>query len=221
MKKKILQPPHADNSVSKKKKIIKFVFLIISSIRLIPHLIILEIHKNRYVIYSDIKRWMEELHLEKYHIDNIKTAFLYLMTYQHGYRNLFYYRIGYLCFFIQFLCKPMNTLFIGHEIGSSIAEGLVLWHPFSTIINAKSIGKNCSIWQQVTIGKGNNGEVPIIGNNIKIFAGAIIIGNITIGDNAKIGAGAVVTKNIPENCTVIGCPAYIIKKNGIKVKEEL
>jgi serine O-acetyltransferase len=112
----------------------------------------------------------------------------------------------------------MNTLFIG---GNTIGERLMLWHAFSTIINAESIGKDCTIFQQVTIGKGKDDKVPTIGNNVVIFAGAIIIGGISIGDNVKIGAGAVVTKNIPENCTVVGCSAYIVKRNGIKVKEEL
>ena len=60
---------------------------------------------------------------------------------------------------------------------------------------------------------------PVLGNNVYIGAGAKIIGGITIGNNVKIGAGSVVVKNVPDNCTVVGNPARIIKKNGIKVKE--
>jgi serine O-acetyltransferase len=36
-----------------------------------------------------------------------------------------------------------------------------------------------------------------------------------------VGANAVVVKNVPDNSTVVGVPAYIIRKNGIKTKEEL
>lgn len=95
----------------------------------------------------------------------------------------------------------------------------MIWHGFSTIINAKSIGNNCTIYQQVTIGNWNG--TPKIGNNVTIFPGAKVIGNITVGDNVKIGANAVVSKNVPENCTVVGVPAFIVKRNGIRVREKL
>lgn len=214
-------PPRAyvnKNKAFSLKEISDFAFLIISSIRLIPHLLILNLHKNRNTIFCDIQRWVKELNLEKPQIRGTITAFLFLMTNHQSYRNLFYYRVGLYGEFIKFLCRPMNTLFVG---GNTIGGGLMLWHAFSTIINVESIGKDCAIWQQVTIGKGNNDKVPTIGNNVSIFAGAIIIGGISIGDNVKIGAGAVVTKNIPENCTVVGCPAYIVKRDGIKIKEAL
>lgn len=71
------------------------------------------------------------------------------------------------------------------------------------------IGKNCCIYQNVTIGEVNR-KAPVIGNNCLIGAGAIIIGDIKIGNNVKIGAGAVVTSNIPDNCTVVSQPARII-----------
>ena len=53
---------------------------------------------------------------------------------------------------------------------------------------------------------------PIIGNNVKICAGSILVGNIKIGNNVIIGAGSVVTKNVPDNCVIAGVPAKIIKK---------
>jgi serine O-acetyltransferase len=42
-----------------------------------------------------------------------------------------------------------------------------------------------------------------------------------MGNNSIAGANAVVVKDVPENCTVVGVPAYIIRRNGIKVKEKL
>ncbi|MBA3942960.1 MAG: hypothetical protein H0X37_00190 [Herpetosiphonaceae bacterium] len=103
---------------------------------------------------------------------------------------------------------------------STIGPGLFIQHGFSTIIAAKSIGENCWINQQVTIGYSRD-ECPTIGNNVVITAGAKVLGNISIGDNTVIGANAVVVKNVPPNCTVVGVPAYIIKRDGKKTKEEL
>ena len=53
------------------------------------------------------------------------------------------------------------------------------------------------------------------------FLIAIIIGGIVLGNNVVVGAGSVVTKNIPDNCIVVGNPAYIIKRDGIKTNEPL
>jgi serine O-acetyltransferase len=147
-------------------------------------------------------------------------GFIYLMTFFQDYRNLFYHRIGIIQYFIKWLCKPMDTLFLSTK---QIGEGLMIWHGFSTIIYAESIGKNCTIRQQITVGNEGNrgGGLPIIGDNVEIGAGAMILGKIHIGNNVIIGANSVVTKNVPENCNVIGIPAYIIKRNGIKTKETL
>ncbi|MCA0131301.1 serine O-acetyltransferase [Winogradskyella alexanderae] len=76
------------------------------------------------------------------------------------------------------------------------------------------IGRNCSIGTNVTIGgKSPHYDVPKIGNNVYMATGSKILGPITVGDNVIIGANAVVVKNIPDNCTVAGVPAKIIK-NG-------
>ena len=77
-----------------------------------------------------------------------------------------------------------------------------------------TIGSNCKIFQNVTIGaKWPEGSkiagVPQIGNNVQIGCGAVIIGNITIGDNVYIGANAVVLKDVPDNSIAIGVPAEI------------
>lgn len=44
-----------------------------------------------------------------------------------------------------------------------------------------------------------------------IGAGAKILGAVTIGDNVKIGANAVVVGDIPSNSTAVGVPARIVK----------
>jgi serine O-acetyltransferase len=137
------------------------------------------------------------------------------------FRSLFYYRVefGFLIRLLNIFYRRLDSLyFCTPEIG----KGLYIVHGFSTILNAQSIGDNCIIYQNVTIGLNERSEKgPVIKNNVRICAGAMVLGNITIGNDSIIGAGALVLKNVPDNCTVIGNPAYIIKKNGIQVKEYL
>jgi serine O-acetyltransferase len=70
------------------------------------------------------------------------------------------------------------------------------------------IGKECVIFQHVTIGSNTLPDAkqsggPTIGDNCYIGAGAKIIGGIKIGNNVRIGAGCVVTSDIPDSATVV------------------
>ena len=82
-----------------------------------------------------------------------------------------------------------------------------------------SIGKGCTIFQQVTIGSNTLSKTiggPTIGNNVYIGAGAKIIGNIKVGNNVRIGTNAVVVKDIPDNATVVlQQPRVIIHEDRI------
>ena len=190
-------------------KKIKFLF---NLIRLIPHLILYKTSSNKEIIQHDVNRWLNLTNVEN------KLGFVGLMTNLPEFRNLFYKRIGRYSSFVRWLCPPMNTLFI---TTNSIGPGLFIQHGFATIISAKSIGKDCWINQQVTIGYSNETDAPTLGDNVVINAGAKIIGKVHMGDNSHAGANAVVVKNVPNDCTVVGVPAYIVKRNGIRVNEKL
>ena len=64
-------------------------------------------------------------------------------------------------------------------------------------------------------------DSPIVQDNVTINAGAVVIGRVIIGNNSTVGAGTVVVKDIPENCTVVGGPVYVVRRNGFRVKEQL
>lgn len=52
----------------------------------------------------------------------------------------------------------------------------------------------------------------IVGDNVFLGAGAIILPGVRIGNNVIIGAGSIISKNIPDNVVVAGNPAKIICK---------
>lgn len=106
-------------------------------------------------------------------------------------------------------------IFVGRN--SKIAPGLTMGHPNSIIIGEGTvIGKNCTIYQQTTIGRkdAQTDAYPIIGDNVTIYAGAKIIGAVRIGDNVEIGANAVVTKDCPSDCVLKGVPATWTRKKS-------
>lgn len=53
----------------------------------------------------------------------------------------------------------------------------------------------------------------IIGKNVWIGGGAVILPGVTIGDNVVIGAGSVVTKDIPSNTVACGNPCRVVREN--------
>ncbi|HEM4709038.1 TPA: serine acetyltransferase [Streptococcus suis] len=115
---------------------------------------------------------------------------------------------------VVFSCDlPAEVQF--HESIQLVHNGLgCVFHPKTVI------AENCKIYQNVTIG-GNgkiiNGEIisgaPKLEKNVAVFAGACVLGPITIGHDSIVGANAVVTKNVPPHSLVIGNPAQVKELN--------
>ena len=103
--------------------------------------------------------------------------------------------------------------------GATIGKGFFIDHGSGVIIGETSIiGDNVTLYQGVTLGgtgKETGKRHPTIGNNVMISAGAKIIGSFTVGDNSKIGAGSVVIEEVPPNCTVVGVPGRVVKRDNI------
>lgn len=137
----------------------------------------------------------------------------YILTWKKEFRNIAYYRYKR-HYALNGISKLLLHAVESLEIGGEIGPGLMIFHGNGSVIEPYKIGENCMIWQQVTIGRRpRHGEIidkPTIGNNVKVYAGAIIIGNISIGNNVSVGAGAVVVKDVADGCTVIGNPARIL-----------
>lgn len=120
--------------------------------------------------------------------------------------------------------RAAHTTGIEIHPGAKIGKGLFIDHGHGVIIGETTIiGDNCTLYQGVTLG-GNGKEKgkrhPTIGNNVMISAGAKVLGSFTIGDNVKVGAGAVVITPVPDNCTVVGVPGRIVKRNNVRSPQE-
>lgn len=171
---------------------------------LIPGLLI----ENNDILRKDLARW-KQIHCLSC---SDSMAMAQLLWRCREFRNLVIYRNRQHPIrrrLIGLFYPPMDTLYIDAlEIGG----GLYIQHGFATMIAAKSIGENCWINQQVTIGYNGQGDPPVIGDNVMITCGAKILGDIHVGNGAIVGANAVVIRDVPERSVVGGVPARILKK---------
>jgi len=123
--------------------------------------------------------------------------------------------------FRWFGINPIEDLCNINDLPMFREQNTIFPHPLGIVINpGVKIGKNCTIYQNVTIGAGKYCEktdsyVPTIGNNVVIYANAVVVNGITIGDNVTIGAGAVVLNDVESNCVVAGNPAKVIKRKDV------
>lgn len=184
-----------------------------------PLVVLYLLAKPKAVIRDDMARWCV--------VRRLSGPFFFrlacLMA-DKPFRTLFYHRLKCSSLIEKVLAKissmffrPISTLVIDtREIG----PGLVIQHGIGTFISAKRIGRNCLIRHQVTIGYTNDTDSPILGDNVTIGCGAKILGNVRVGNNVKVGANAVVVKDVPDDCTVVGVPACIVRRNGVPVDAE-
>lgn len=173
--------------------------------------------RHRENLKKDLRRAYEirKLNPSKYFIWDLYTNFALDKTF----RVIYYMRIGHYSKLFKWLYKGETLCGISMK-RDFVGGGLFIQHGWSSTLGATSVGENLWTNQLVVVGNRGSGR-PIIGNNVRIGTGAKVLGGIKIGNNVNIGAGAIVVKDVPDNCTVVSPPAYIVKRNGIKVHEEL
>ena len=107
--------------------------------------------------------------------------------------------------------------------GAVIGKNFFIDHGSGVVIGETTeIGDNCTVYQGVTLGgtgKENGKRHPTLGNNVMVGAGARVLGPFKVGDNSKIAANAVVLSEVPPNCTAVGVPARIVRRDGVRVND--
>ena len=187
--------------------IIKYIKAIVVSPLLLLMVLATVCSSQKQIIENDLMRW--EINGNYLLNWNVYLKLSMLLICKREFRNLFYKRIGRISYLFRIILRPLDNVSI---TACQIGPGFVMIHGFMTIINSSSIiGRNCTMMHNVTVGGGKNGS-PVIGDNVFIGTGAIIIGGIRIGNNVKIGAGAIVVDDIPDNSVVVCDKAKILEK---------
>lgn len=96
---------------------------------------------------------------------------------------------------------------------AEIGDGLLLPHPTGIVIGDDvRIGEGVTIYQNVTLGRANaeQSSYPVIGDGVVIYAGAVIVGPVTVGDGAVVAANSVVNRDVAPGSVVGGVPAKVL-----------
>lgn len=169
----------------------------------IPHLLLFVLRGE--VIRTDVRRIREQISLRL----PDALSFLWLIHNNRYFRSLFYFRIGPVWTILMGWWRPGDRYFqISYT--TKIGKGMLIAHPYATVINAEKIGDYFSCIHCTTIGAKDSGR-PTIGDYVNLGANVTIIGPVHVGNNVTVGAGSVVVKDVPDNAVVAGNPARVIK----------
>jgi serine O-acetyltransferase len=121
-----------------------------------------------------------------------------------------------------------NTRFwTGIEIhpGAFLGRRLLIDHGMGVVIGETAIvASDVTLYQGVTLGgtgspadSARSKRHPTLCRGVFVGNNANVLGDITIGENSRVGAGSVVLRDVPPNSTVVGVPAHIVYRNGLRV----
>ena len=157
-----------------------------------------------------------------------KSKLSIILTYP-GVKAVFFYKIANFFSLAKFdliakMISQLSRFLTGIEIhpNAKIGKNLFIDHGMGVVIGETSeIGNNVTIYHAVTLGgispsidserQRHEKRHPTIGNDVVIGSGAQIIGPIKVGNGSRIAANAVVVNDVPEDATMVGVPAKIIK----------
>ena len=118
---------------------------------------------------------------------------------------------------VSFVLSKFCLIFMEMDIDAQadIGGGMYIGHIGGVHINPGAvIGRNCNLAHRITIGASAMGRsgIPVIGDDVYIGTGAVLVGKIRVGSGAKIAANTLVMTNVPEGATVMGVPGRIIMR---------
>ena len=162
--------------------------------------------------------------------DPAARSALEIVLLYNGFKAVRSYRKANWCYHhgLKFLARWISQRCVrrtGIEIhpGATIGRRLFIDHGTGVVIGETTIiGDDCTLYQGVTLGgtgKDTGKRHPTLGNHVMVGAGAKVLGPIKIGNHVRIAAGAVVLTDIPDNCTAVGIPAKVVRRDGEKVQE--
>jgi maltose O-acetyltransferase len=119
-------------------------------------------------------------------------------------------------------------IFVDYGFNITVGAGTFINYNLTALDVAKiEIGSHCQIGPNVQLltpthplaatprrDKLEAAKPIVIGDNVWLGGGVIVLAGVTIGENSVVGAGSVVTKDLPADVLAMGTPARVIKSIG-------
>lgn len=120
------------------------------------------------------------------------------------------------------LLSLLNVILFGLEVPATlkIGPGLIIAHTNGIVLGAASIGRNATIYQQVTLGaleadfRFDPSLRPVVEDDVILASGAKVLGAVRVGSGSTIGANAVVLSDVPPAHIAVGVPARVQTKSS-------
>ncbi len=155
------------------------------------------------LLRADAARWAACLRRPDVAALTPRARFGWLVARYPEFRSLVHYRLTPLPVLLRWalrqLWRPLPTL---HLNAARIGPGLFIEHGFATTLTASTVGADCWLNQQVTVGHTGKGQ-PVIGDRVRIGAGAVVVGPVHVGADAVIGANATVVRDVPSGAVML------------------
>lgn len=156
-------------------------------------------------VYEDVDWWAECIDDDELRSLDPFEKFAYFTGALPEFRTLVHYRLREsplpLRLVMRGLYRQPSHMILAAD---SIGPGFFIQHGHGALVGAKTIGRHCWINQHVTIGYNEKGGHPTLGDNVRVAAGAIVLGGITLHDGATIGPNAVVTRDVGPGQIMVG-----------------
>ena len=178
------------------------------------------------LIRSDMARFTQTFILRGQPFSK-RRVFWESLIFKAGFQAVLLYRVSYWLHERGFVYLPwflsrLSIAITGAEIefNAQIGPGLFIAHPVGIVVGRGTvIGSQATLFQGVTFGVRSwhpdaIRKFPKVGNKCYFFAGAAVLGGVTIGDNCIVGAHAVLTIDMPDGSLALGVPAKIYPNKG-------
>jgi serine O-acetyltransferase len=130
--------------------------------------------------------------------------------------------LGVLSSVLHLLVQALTGIQI--DVHAHIGPGLKIPHGGKIVIGPVRVGRNCDIYQGVTLGgdmsmstfddRNASSGFPVLGDRVWVGPGAVIAGKVTVGDDVAVGANSLLVRNVPPRGVVIGVPARLVSRSG-------
>lgn len=156
-------------------------------------------------ILSDLARYKETYRI-RHDSKNFSLICLESILFKSGFQAVLLYRfahyfhknnLGYLAWAITRFNQFLTSAEI--EYNAEIGSGFFIAHPAGIVVGrGAKIGKNVNMYQGVTIGTRNLKHIkfPTINNDVTLFAGSKILGDVVVGSESIIGANAIILQDL-------------------------